>query len=351
MQFSRREFLSIVSILPLTVNLKAEQSSLSKKHKVNEMLIKPKRVKRGDTIGIIAPATAVPSPDDQKKAVEILDLLGLRYKFASNLVKGSNYKSRTISERVDDLVEMFEDPNIQGIFCIRGGYGSGQIIDKIDYSVIQRNPKVFVGYSDITALHIAINKFANLVTYHSPVLISTFTEYTFNSFKQTIFGEIQKPIIENPKLKIGIRNAFPFRTIRSGKAEGRVIAGNLSIICSLLGTDFEYDFNGSLLLIEDVGEEPYRIDRMLNHLRLAGKLNLVNGIIFARCDDCVSRDNQVWDFSLSEVLDHYFKPLQVPSLYGLAFGHTTEQASIPIGLRAKIDSDYGVLEYLENVID
>lgn len=351
MQFSRREFLSIVSILPLTINLKGEQSSLSIKHKVNEVLIKPKRLKSGDTVGIIAPATAVPSPDEQKKAVEILDLLGLRYKFASSLVKGSNYKSRNISERVDDLVEMFEAPNIQGIFCIRGGYGSAQIIDKIDYSIIQRNPKVFVGYSDITALHIAINKFANLVTYHSPVLISTFTEYTFNSFKQTIFAEVTKPIIENPKSKFGIRNAFPFRTIQSGQAQGRVIAGNLSIICSLLGTDFEYDFNDSLLLIEDVGEEPYRIDRMLNHLRLAGKLKLVNGIIFARCDDCVSKDNQVWDFSLGEVLDNYFKPLQVPSFYGLTFGHTTEQATIPIGVRARMDSDYGVLEYLEEVID
>lgn len=348
MQISRREFISIVSILPL---LKAKQSSLSTKHEVNEMLIKPKRLKKGDTIGIIAPATAVPSPDDQKRAVEILDLLGLCYKFASSLVKGSNYKSRTISERIDDLIAMFEDPNIQGIFCIRGGYGSSQIIDKIDYSIIQKNPKVFVGYSDITALHIAINKFANLVTYHSPVLISTFTEYTFNSFKQTIFAEVQKPIIENPKLKFGVRNAFPFRTICPGKSEGRVIGGNLSIVCSLLGTDFEYDFNDSLLLIEDVGEEPYRIDRMLNHLRLAGKLKLVNGIIFARCDDCVSKDNQVWDFSLGEVLDNYFKPLQVPSFYGLAFGHTDEQATIPIGLRAKMDSDYGVLEYIENVID
>ncbi|MGQ9818982.1 MAG: S66 peptidase family protein [Candidatus Kapaibacteriales bacterium] len=315
------------------------------------MLIRPKRLKSGDTIGIIAPATAVPSPDDQKKAVEILDLLGLRYKFASNLKKGTNYKSRTINERVDDLIEMFEDPDIDGIFCIRGGYGSGQIIDKIDYSIIQKNPKVFAGYSDITALHIALNKFANLVTYHSPVLISTFTEYTFNSFKQIIFGENQKPVIENPKSKFGVRNTFSFRTISPSKAEGRVITGNLSIICSLLGTDFEYDFNDSLLLIEDVGEEPYRIDRMLNHLRLAGKLKLVNGIIFARCDDCISKDNQIWDFSLGEVLDNYFKPLKVPSFYGLTFGHTAEQATIPIGPRGGMDSDKGVLEYLEKVID
>lgn len=351
MHLNRREFLTFVSILPWTNISRANFSNLLIHNNNIEMIIKPKKLQKGDIIGIVAPATAVPSPEHQQKAIEILELLGLRYKFATSFKKGSNYKSRTPEERAKEFLEMFENPEIQGIFCIRGGYGSAQILDKIDYSVISKNPKVFVGFSDITALHIAINKFAKLVTYHSPVLLSSFSDYTFNSFKQILFGEVLMPKIRNPESKVGVREAFPIRTIRSGKAEGRVIAGNLSIISSLLGTDYEYDFNQSLLLIEDVGEEPYRIDRMLNQLRLANKLKVVNGIIFARCEDCRTKDTQIWDFSLGEVLDFYFKPLSIPSFYGLTFGHTIEQATIPIGLLARMDADAGILEYLEPVID
>lgn len=351
MIFSRRKFLTLVSLLTFRYFPNGQILDLFATTKESKMLIKPERLKKGDTVGIVAPSTAVPNPDDISKAKEILDLLGLRFKFAPSFERGSNYKSRSREERADDLIQMFTNSDIRGVFCIRGGYGSGQILDLIDYSLVRNNPKVFVGFSDITALHIAFNSFANLVTYHSPVLLSSFSNYTFTSFKQTLFGEVLSPTIKNPDSKFGVRNAFPIRTIRSGESSGRVIAGNLSIICSLIGTDFEYDFQDSLLLLEDVGEEPYRIDRMLNQLRLAGKFGVVNGIIFGRCDDCLTKENQVWDFSLGEVLDFYFKKLSVPSFYGLMFGHTFEQATIPIGLRALMDARSGTLQYLEPVID
>lgn len=346
MNISRRTFVG--SAFLSLMFLKFEAYS-----KVNRQMnmIKPKALKEGDLVGIIAPGTAVPNPDELRKAAEIFDLLGLRYVFSKNIAQGSNYKSRSISERIDDLMQMFTNPEIKAIFCIRGGYGSGQLLDQIDYAQIRKNPKIFVGYSDITALHIAFNRFANLVTFHAPVLLSPFTEYSFQNLKQILFGNVTTPIIQNPKNRTGVRESHPIRTIHSGQAEGVVIGGNLSIISSLIGTPFEFNFSNSILLLEDVGEEPYRIDRMLNQLRLAGKFEQINGIVFGECDDCNPSDSQVWDFSLGEVLDFYFKPLNKPAFYGLTFGHTSNQATIPLGLKAMLDADSGTLKYLEPIFD
>lgn len=346
MNISRRTFVG--SALLSLMFLKFETYS-----KVNRQMnmIKPKALKEGDLVGIIAPGTAVPNPDELRKATEILDLLGLRYAFSKNITQGSNYKSRSVSERIDDLMQMFTNPEIKAIFCIRGGYGSGQLLDQIDYEQIHKNPKIFVGYSDITALHIALNRFANLVTFHGPVLLSPFTEYSFQNLKQILFGNVTIPIIQNPKNKTGVRESHPIRTIHSGRAEGVVIGGNLSIISSLIGTPFEFNFSNSILLLEDVGEEPYRIDRMLNQLRLAGKFEQINGIVFGECNDCNPSDSQVWDFSLGEVLNFYFKSLNKPVFYGLTFGHTSNQATIPLGLKAMLDADSGTLKYLEPIFD
>jgi muramoyltetrapeptide carboxypeptidase len=346
MKISRRTFLG--SALLSLMFFKFETHS-----KVNKQMnmTKPKPLKEGDLVGIIAPGTAVPNPDELQKAIEILNLLGLRYIFSRNIIQGSNYKSRSVSERVEDLMQVFTNPEVKAVFCIRGGYGSGQLLDQIDYSQIRKNPKIFVGYSDITALHIALNRFANLVTFHGPVLLSPFTEYSFQNLKQILFGKTTIPIVKNPENKSGVRESHPIRTIKGGQAEGVVIGGNLSIISSLIGTPFEFNFSNSILLLEDVGEEPYRIDRMLNQLRLAGKLEQANGIIFGECNDCNPSDSQVWDFSLGEVLDFYFKSLNKPTFYGLTFGHTSNQATIPLGLKAMLDADSGTLQYLEPAFD
>lgn len=346
MNISRRTFVG--SALLSLMFLKFETHS-----KANGPMdkIKPKPLKEGDLVGVVAPGTAVPNPDELRKATEILDLLGLRYVFSQSIAQGLNYKSRSIDERVEDLMQMFTNPEVQAIFCIRGGYGSGQLLDQIDYSQVRKNPKIFIGYSDITALHIALNRFANLVTFHGPVLLSPFTEYSFQNLKQILFGKTTIPVIQNPKNRTGIRESHPIRTIYNGQTEGVVVGGNLSIISSLLGTPFEFNFSNSILLLEDVGEEPYRIDRMLNQLRLAGKFEQVNGIIFGECNDCNPSYSQVWDLSLGEVLDFYFKPLNKPAFYGLTFGHTPNQATIPFGLKAMLDADSGTLRYLEPIFD
>lgn len=307
-------------------------------------LIKPNMIKPGDTVGLITPGTAVTDPDDLAKVKEILDFLGLKYKLGVNVKSGTGYKSRSISERVNDIHSFFEDPDVKGVFCIRGGYGSIQILDYIDYKMIRENPKVFLGYSDITALHLAINKFSGLITFHGPVMVSSFTEFTMNSLKQAIMNNQIIGKVSNPQTIANFRKVHPIRTIKSGIAEGKLIGGNLSLITSLMGTKYEINTKDSILFIEDVGEEPYRLDRMLSQLKIAGKFRDAKGIIIGECAGCnfdKLNSSRVWDYTLGEILDQTFSDLEIPILFGLTIGHTADQITLPIGLNAILDADEG----------
>lgn len=346
---NRNEFLSLASLSVASIFL---NRGITIAGEISKNQIKPQKLKTGDIVGIISPGTAVSSPDDLVKVEEILNYLGLKFKYASNVFKGSGYKTRTVGERVDDLHEMFSDKDVKAIFCTRGGYGSGRLLDKIDYDLIRANPKIFVGYSDITALHIAINKLTGLTTFHGPVLLSSFNNYSTSYFKKIIFAEAEYPfILRNPQQGNLPRNSFSTRVIVGGQAEGVTLVANLTLLISLLGTPYAPDFAGKLLLIEDVGEPPYKIDRMLNQLRMAGVLDAVNGIVFGRCDDCNSGSSQsTWDLSLGEVLDSYFKALKIPIFYGLTFGHTDNQLTIPQLCRASINADDGTLSINESPV-
>lgn len=316
----------------------------------SQKLLKPQALKKNDTIGIIAPGTAVSDPLDIEKAKEAIEYLGLKAKFAEHVLNGHGYKSRTIEERLEDLNSMFLDEEVRGIFCIRGGYGSGQLLDVIDYELIRSNPKIFVGYSDITALHLAINKKSGLVTFHGPVLLSGFSSFTMEQLKKALFNNEAIGLLSNPDDKKGERKKYPILTIRSGMAKGRLTGGNLSLITSLMGTPYEIDTKNSILFLEDVGEEPYRIDRMLTQLRLAGKLN-ANGIVFGLCAGCDSSGLRVWDYSLGEVLKNILGDLGIPVFYGLTIGHTFEQLTLPYGVMAEMDADRGILNILEPCVD
>jgi muramoyltetrapeptide carboxypeptidase len=305
-------------------------------------LIKPKVLNQGDKVGIIAPATSVSDPSDIQKATQVLDYFNLKYKFGDYVFGGEGYKSRSVSQRIEDLHKMFSDEEIKAIFCLRGGYGSPQLLDKIDYNLIKKNPKIFLGYSDITAMHLAITKMSGIVTFHGPVMMSAFSNYTVEYFRRALFSTEPIGEISNPMVMNGIRVAYPYRTIYSGVAKGGLTGGNLSMICSLMGTPYEIETKGKILFIEDVGEEPFRIDRMLTQLNLSGKLSQANGIVFGRCNDC-DKNSNVWDYSLNEVLDQQLKDLKIPVVYGLLIGHTAEQVTIPYEVEATLDADNGKL--------
>lgn len=309
-------------------------------------VIRPRALQAGDTIGLITPATFVSDPDRLALVERTIRYFDLKPKFATNVRKKDGYLGGTIRERLDDLHEMFRDPQVKGIFAVRGGYGSGQLLDGIDYDLIRRNPKIFLGYSDITAMHIAIHQRTGLVTFHGPVATSTFTPYTQASFRKALFEPKPAGALTNPPESNTLRPNHALRTVRPGKARGRLTGGNLSLICELMGTPFEIDTRGRILFIEDVGEEPYRIDRMLTQLRLAGKLDAAAGLIFGECEDCKRR---IYDpsfdatFSLGEVVDNILGGLKIPVLSGLTIGHTSDQLTLPLGVMASLDSDKGEL--------
>jgi muramoyltetrapeptide carboxypeptidase len=311
-------------------------------------LIRPKALRAGDMVGMITPATEVSDPDRLALAEKTLNYFGLRMKNGKNVGKRFGNYSESVQARLDDLHEMFRDREVKGVFAIRGGYGSPHLLDRIDYDLIRRNPKIFLGYSDITAMHLAINKNSRLVTFHGPIVLSRFTDYTQQNFRKALFDTKPLGKLTNPTDSSELRPSHSLRTVRAGRATGQLTGGNLSLICATLGTPYEIDTRGKILFLEDVGEQAYSIDRMLTQLRLAGKLQQAAGIIWGECDDCGPSDFQpstVLPFNVGEVVDNILGALKVPVLSGMTIGHTSDQLTLPLGVVATLDAVAGTLEF------
>jgi muramoyltetrapeptide carboxypeptidase len=298
----------------------------------------PKALKPGDTVGLITPSSYVSDPDELAFAKRFCEFFELKWKMGRNVGQRFGYLAGTAQQRVDDLHAMFSDPAIQAVFCIRGGYGTAQMLDKLDYELIRANPKILLGYSDITALHTAIRQRTGLVTFHGPVSLSHLTEWSQRHFRAALFqtkaiGELTNPPESNP-----LRAGHSMRTVRAGKARGTLTGGNLTLLSTTLGTPYEIETAGRILLMEDIGEDIYRIDRMFTQLRLAGKLQSAAGILVGECKDCPPPGHDS-AFSLGEVIDYLLGDLNIPVLYGLSFGHTIDQVTVPLGAVAQLDAD------------
>jgi muramoyltetrapeptide carboxypeptidase len=310
-------------------------------------LIKPKALQKGDVVGLISPATFVSNPETLMLAERALRHFGLEPRMGRNVRKKEGYTGGSVADRVADLHEMFRDPAIKGVFCLRGGFGSAHLLDAIDYGLIAKNPKVFLGYSDITAMHLAIHRKTGMVTFHGPVALSRFSSFTQENFRKAVFEP--KPIgsLTNPPDNDAFRPSHLLRTVRPGTARGPLVGGNLTLLSTTLGTPYEVDTRGKIFFIEDVDEQPYSIDRMLTHLRLAGKLDAAAGIVFGECADCRPRDYKPSftesNFSLPEVVDRILGNLKVPVLSGLTIGHTDDQLTLPLGVNATLDAGKGTL--------
>jgi len=271
-----------------------------------------------------------------------------------NAGKRTGYLGGTVEERVADLHAAFTDPETRAVFCVRGGYGSGMLLDKLDYGLIRAHAKIFLGYSDITALHLGIHQKAGMVTFHGPMTLSGFSDYTVEHFRRALFDERPLGVLGNPPEEHAIRPKHRLRTLRGGRATGALIGGNLSLICSTMGTPYEIQTEGKILFLEDVGEEPYSVDRMLTQLRLAGKFKQIRGLILGECQDCGPRDYKPAfesTFSLGEVYDNILDGLSVPMLSGLTIGHTEDQLTLPLGVRATLDADAGTLTVQEAALE
>lgn len=309
-------------------------------------MIRPKVLKKGDTVGLVTPSTYVSSPDEIATAVRTAEYFGLKVKMGANVRKRNGYLGGSIAERAADVNAMFADPEVKAIFAIRGGYGSAQILPALDYEAIARHPKIFQGYSDITAMHLAIHQRTGLVTFHGPVMLSGFSSYTIEHFRRALFETRPVGAVSNPAESNPLRPNHTLRAVRGGVATGPIVAGNLTLISTTMGTPYEIDTRGKILCIEDVGEEPYAMDRMLTQLRLAGKLDAAAGIVFGECARCTPREFRPGfdsTFSLGEIVDDILGGLKIPVLAGLTFGHTADQLTLPLGCRATLDADKGTL--------
>ena len=309
-------------------------------------MIKPKALKFGDTVGIIAPAS--PTTDSNIKKVEKkLSEMGFKVKMGKSVYERYGYLSGPDGVRAEDINSMFRDEEVDGIICIRGGYGTPRILDLLDYEIIKENPKVFIGYSDITALHIAFNQIAGLVTFHGPMaasdMLRNFSDFSKDHLFKAVMNKEALGRIINP-------DGEEITTINGGIGEGEIIGGTLSLIADTLGTPYEIDVKGKILFIEEVMEEPYRIDRMLNQLRLSGKLNEAEAIILGDFNKCEpEKPNE--SLTLEEVIDDHIKPLGKPTIYNLQAGHCQPMVTIPFGVRARLDADNKELTILENSIE
>ncbi|WP_210366585.1 LD-carboxypeptidase [Bacillus sp. REN3] len=293
-------------------------------------MVKPPRLKKGDTVGVIAPASP-PNQENLTRGLKFIEELGLTYKLGKYIKEEHGYLSGKDEERLSDLHDMFIDESIKGIICAGGGYGTARIAARMDFEMVKTNPKIFWGYSDITFLHTAIRQQTGLVTFHGPMLASDIGKVDANQISKDYFSQLFEPIeiVYNEKIA-------PLEEIVPGIAEGILVGGNLSLLSSSMGTPFEIDTEGKILLIEDVNEEPRAIDRMLNQLHMAGKLEAAEGIVIGDFNNCVPERER--SLSLDEVLAHYMKLAKRPALKGFGIGHCSPHISVPLGTRAKLDT-------------
>ena len=323
---------------------------------------KPPRLRPGDTIGLVTPSHYA-TEEQLRASVANLAKLGFQAKFTPNMLVRKGYLGGTDAQRADDLNHMFADDAVAGIMCVTGGYGTTRLLPYLNYDIIRQHPKPLIGFSDITALLYGLYGQAGLMGFHGPVGDSDFNDYTTHYFRQVLM-EPTATLTYEPPLGLALKDLIPLYLaeqdvtisqpvrlmLSPGTAEGELIGGNLSLVTALCGTAYDLDFSGKIVFLEDVGEAPYRIDRMLTQLLLTpNKLPAAAGIVLGLFTNCEAKD-EATSLSLSQVLYDRLAPLGIPVLYGLTFGHIRRNATLPFGGRARLDADAKTLMLVEPVV-
>lgn len=314
--------------------------------------IKPKPLAPGQTIGLIAPASQTNEPERVRFALDIVESLGFRVKLGQHVYDRDGYFAGDDAARAADVNRMFADEAVDAIFCLRGGYGSARVLPLLDYELIRRNPKVLLGYSDITSLHQALYHRADLVTFHGPIASQTFTPYTLAEFKKVLLGHPAPYTIGSPppfvRAEGRVEAENRLTRLVPGKVQGRLLGGNLCVLTHLIGTPYCPDFSGAILFLEDYEEAYYRLDRFLTQLWLAGVFDRIAGVVFGKFAKCTPSSNWLHNRSLEDILSEYPRARNVPALAGMMIGHVEDQTTVPVGGLAELDVEAGTLTLLES---
>jgi muramoyltetrapeptide carboxypeptidase len=314
-------------------------------------LLRPHRLAPGQTIGIVAPSAAPNEPERIRFAIETVESLGFKVRPGAHLFDREGYLAGSDAARADDLNAMFADDGVDAIWCVRGGYGASRLLPALDYALIQRKPKALIGYSDITALHMAIQRHAGLVTFHGPVAWRAFTPYTLGELKRVLWTPetpvrlAGPPRFDRHEGQVDWDNRVT--TLVPGKARGRLLGGNLCLMAHLCGTPYFPDLRGAILFLEDVEEAYYRIDRFLTQLWLSGALAGVVGVAYGKFTNCEPSPFFLQNRTLEDILSERVRALGVPAISGLMVGHVDDQSTLPLGCMAELDADAGTLTLLE----
>ncbi|MEN8228555.1 MAG: LD-carboxypeptidase [Bacteroidota bacterium] len=348
---SRGEFvkslaaLTVFSLMPFSAAIAKQRTD--RQSEPNPRIF-PKRLKRGDLIGLVTPGSPI-TEEQLAETVSKLEGLGFRTTYNDSVLSEYGYFAGKDRERADELMEMFTREDVDGIWCVRGGYGSIRILDLLDFDLIRQNPKVFIGYSDITALIASIYEQTGLVTFHGPVGISDFNRFSLKSLEKVLMDpgatfkypyNREKRTRDNPE--------YDRYTLTGGMAEGELIGGNISVLDSMIGSRFEPDFEGKIVYLEEIEEKTYRVDKMVFHMLSGTNLKKAAGIVMGVMGDCNINDEP--RLTLKRALDDLLKPLGIPVSYGFPFGHIKRMITIPTGIQASFDADKNSLKLLEPAV-
>lgn len=315
----------------------------------NATSILPKGIKKGDTVGIISPSAATAERMEFTFAKEAMEGLGFNVKLGENLKNRFGHLAGTDEERAGDLNAMFADPEVKAIICIRGGSGAARILPLIDYQIVKKNPKPLLGYSDITALHCAIYSQTGLITFHGQNGTGSWNSFNVKQFENLFF---ERALVnyknETSKGDELVAKGNRTQTLKGGTVDGKILGGNLTVLSALSGTPYYPDFQDTILFIEDIGEDPYRIDRMMSTLQLNGTLGKIKGFIFGQCSDC-KPGGGFGAFTVDQIIDQYVLPLGIPAYTGAMIGHIPKQFIVPVGAKVKMDADAGTFSLLEPI--
>lgn len=304
----------------------------------------------GDTVALVSPSSATDERLGLQIAQEVMQALGFRVRTGAHYAARYGHLAGTDAARAGDLNAMFADKDVKAIVCVRGGSGAARLLPMLDYDAIRANPKVLLGYSDITALHCAIHARTGLVTFHGPIGSGSWNRFNVDQFRRLFF---ERELMQYQNVVEAGDELVPRQNrtlaITGGKARGELVGGNLAVLTALAGSPYLPDFTGKILFLEDVSEAPYRVDRMLTTLKLMGALDRIAGFIFGQCTDCDPGEGY-GSLTLDQIFDDHIKPLKIPAYRGAMIGHIREQFIVPVGGKVEMDADAGSFRLLEPVL-